>query len=715
MRSCLAFAAILALLPACDGDPPPSPGNLILLVELKTDLVPAIEFAAVRTQLFDPADRTDELTRRQVDVALGRDLTTGLRVAELGDLAVGTYLVRVTLVDLADADVLRRDVVVTVRETAGVTVLMTRDCLGVMCPGTGSDPTETACLGGRCVEERCTPETPEYCPVPECTAATECTDVISDCAAPVCEDGTCFVRSETAMCTPVEEYCDPAMGCTAVPVLGDAGGGDAGDAGTGSPIWMQRAYLKASNASSLDYFGFAVSLSGDGNTLAVGARREDSDATGVDGDQSGTGALFSGAVYVFSRSVGGWVQEAYLKASNTDIEDQFGRFVSLSADGNTLAVTAWNEASAAMGVDGDQGDNSASGAGAVYVFARDAGTWSQEAYLKASNTASGDRFGFGLSLSGDGNSLAVGARREESDATGVDGNESDDSSPGAGAVYVFSRASGSWTQQAYLKASNTGGGDRFGSAVSMSADGDTLAVGAPMETSGATGVGGDEDSNSAAGSGAVYLFTRSAATWSQEAYIKASNTGPRDEFGSSLFLSPDGTTLAVGANLEDSTATGVDGDQSNDGASDAGAVYVFATSGGVWVQQAYLKASNTDPTDEFGVSLSLDADGSTLAVGAYREASAARGVGGDEGDDSAPGGGAVYVFSRTGETWTAESYLKASNTGTDDEFGWSLSLSADGTTLAVAAQGEASAGRGVDADQTDNAASGAGAVYTFTR
>ncbi len=226
----MALAAILFLLPACDSDPPPPDGNLILLVELKTDLIPAIEFAAVRTQLFDPADRADELTRRQVDVALGRDLTTGLRVAELGDLAVGTYLVRVALVDLADTEILRRDVVVTVRETAGVTVLMTRDCVGVMCPATGSDPTETACLGGRCVEDRCTPETPEYCPVPECAAAAECADAVSSCAAPVCEDGTCFISSDATMCGG-DEYCDPTVGCRVLPDPGDGGAGDAGDAG----------------------------------------------------------------------------------------------------------------------------------------------------------------------------------------------------------------------------------------------------------------------------------------------------------------------------------------------------------------------------------------------------------------------------------------------------------------------------------------------------
>ena len=86
--------------------------------------------------------------------------------------------------------------------------------------------------------------------------------------------------------------------------------------------------------------------------------------------------------------------------------------VALSADGNTLAVSAPFEDSRATGIGGDQLDNSVSQAGAVYVFARTRGVWSQQAYLKASNTGEaedGDQFGFSLALSDDGNTLAAGA------------------------------------------------------------------------------------------------------------------------------------------------------------------------------------------------------------------------------------------------------------------------------------------------------------------
>ncbi|MDW8312587.1 MAG: FG-GAP repeat protein, partial [Burkholderiales bacterium] len=132
-----------------------------------------------------------------------------------------------------------------------------------------------------------------------------------------------------------------------------------------------------------------------------------------------------------------------------------------------------------------------------------------------------------------------------------------------------------FVQQAYVKASNTGAGDWFGWSVALSGDGNTLAVGARLEDSSATGVNGDESNDSAFDSGAVYVFVRSGTTWSQQAYIKASNTEEWDVFGSSVALSSDGNTLAVGAPWEDSNATGVNGDQSNDSASGSGAVYVF--------------------------------------------------------------------------------------------------------------------------------------------
>ena len=169
-----------------------------------------------------------------------------------------------------------------------------------------------------------------------------------------------------------------------------------------------------------DQFGYAVALSGDGNTLAVGAEMEGSAAAGINGNQADNSADAAGAVYVFARSGGGWSQQAYIKASNPGSNDQFGAALALSADGNTLAVAAQFEDSAATGINGNQADNSMSESGAVYVFTRAGGKWSQQAYVKASNTGEqddGDTFGYAVALSDDGNTLAVGAPGEDSGRT----------------------------------------------------------------------------------------------------------------------------------------------------------------------------------------------------------------------------------------------------------------------------------------------------------
>ena len=125
---------------------------------------------------------------------------------------------------------------------------------------------------------------------------------------------------------------------------------------------------------------------------------------------------------------------AYLKASNTEPGDRFGDALSLSADGNTLVIGALSEDSSAIGINGDRNDNSADGAGAAYVFVRSEGIWQQQAYLKASNTRPFFSFGSALSLSADGNTLGVGARGEESVATGINDDQNDTSALRAGAA-----------------------------------------------------------------------------------------------------------------------------------------------------------------------------------------------------------------------------------------------------------------------------------------
>jgi hypothetical protein len=403
-------------------------------------------------------------------------------------------------------------------------------------------------------------------------------------------------------------------------------------------------------------------------------------------------------------------QQAFLKASNTEYVDEFGYSVAVS--GNTVVVGAWLESSSATGVNGNQSDNSAPYSGAAYVFIRSGTTWSQQAYLKASNPdgplpgeySGGDQFGYSVAVSGD--TVVVGAVHEDSSATGVDGDQSDNSAIDSGAAYVFVHNGTTWTQQAYLKASNTEAGDWFGGSVAVS--GDTVVVGAGGEDSNATGVNGDQSANSATNSGAACVFVRNGTNWSQQAYLKASNTDAGDGFGFSVSVS--GDTVVVGAYRESSSATGVNGDKSDNSALASGAAYVFVRSGTNWTQQAYLKASNTETYDDFGAPVSVSGD--TVVVGAYAEASSARGVNGNQSNNSAQYAGAAYVFVRSGTNWTQQAYLKASNTDAGDSFGMSVSVS--GGTVIVGAYAEASSARGVNGNQSNNGTAYAGAAYIFT-
>ncbi len=322
-------------------------------------------------------------------------------------------------------------------------------------------------------------------------------------------------------------------------------------------------------------------------------------------------------------------------------------------------------------------------------------------YFKASNTNSDDRFGQVVKLSADGSTLAIAAHLEKSNATGINGDESDNSLNQAGAIYVFKRVGAQWSQQAYIKASNTDDWDLFGHSMDLSADGSILAVGAPREDSVATTINGNENDNSGSSIGAAYIFTRAAGVWSQEAYIKASEappTGHMLSFGVDVALDSSGSTLAVGSEW------GRSGDNAT------GLAHIYVRSGTTWNEQQILSASNADSSDGFGLALALSGDGNTLAVGAPNEESAARGINGDQSDNSADHAGAVYMFNRIASSWTQQAYIKASNAGEGDYFGNELSLSGDGTLLAVGVPRESSSS---EVSQFSDSLSWSGTTYVF--
>jgi hypothetical protein len=359
--------------------------------------------------------------------------------------------------------------------------------------------------------------------------------------------------------------------------------------------WVQQAQLAAARPVQGSGFGFSLSLSDDGSTLAVGAPFE----SGIDA-QAGE----QGAVHVFGREGGRWSAPARLAAAPG--ADRFGVSVSLSGRGDVLAV----------GTPGQDGE-AIRDLGAVHVFGRDTGAWTQRADLRASDPRADDGLGTSVALSIDGRTLAVGAQ-----------------SPGRGAVHVFQQGTVGWNEQDVLVFGNGASThERFGARLALSADGSTLAVGA----AGAVGDGARH-----AGPGAVYLFARDADQWQQQARLAASNAEAGDAFGGQLALSADGHVLAVAALHEASAATGLDGSQSDNRAPQAGAVYLFARDAAAWRQQRYLKATNTGAGDVFGSALALSGDGGVLAVGAHLEDGGPAGT--RTQDRFLQNSGAVYLY-----------------------------------------------------------------------
>lgn len=448
---------------------------------------------------------------------------------------------------------------------------------------------------------------------------------------------------------------------------GGGGGGGGGGSTAAAAAWTQQAYAKAANADSLDQYGVAVAVSSD--TLVVGAQGEASNQTGITNGASASsnnGAAGAGAVFVYTRSGSAWSQQAYLKAPNAEAGDNFGSAVAI--DGDTIVVGApaedSNLTSVANGTTAS-GDNSAAAAGAAYVFRRTGGSWAQEAYLKGSGIAAGANFGYAVAISGD--TIVVGAHGENSST---------------GAVYVFKRSGTSWAEEQRLTAVNGRGSDDFGISVAISSD--TVAVGAIGESSNQASVTNGATASadtSAASAGAVYVYKRSGATWTQEAYLKANNSEAGDNFGFSVAVSSD--TVLVGAVGEAGTQ---------------GAAYVFTRSGTTWSQQAYLKASNASGGHNFGAGVGLY--GNTAVIGADGVSSSA---------------GATYVFSRSGTSWSQAAYLRAVNADSSDYMGAAVAVY--GSTVASGAAGEASSQATITNGTTassDNSLTSAGAAYIYT-
>lgn len=257
--------------------------------------------------------------------------------------------------------------------------------------------------------------------------------------------------------------------------------------------------------------------------------------------------------------------------------------------------------------------------------------------LTADDGDSEDEFGRSVTLSSDGSTALVGAPFDE-DPNGTE----------AGAAYVLVDDDG-WQQTAKLTAADGDANDRFGAAVGLTGDGTTAIVGAPR----------DEDPNGLR-AGAAYVFTADGG-WSQVSKLTAGDGEAPDLFGKTIAVSGDGSTAVIGTPNDD--------DPNGDG---GGSAYVFTADGG-WDQSARLVPEDGDAGDVFGLSVAVSGDGTTALVGAPRD-----------GDPNGPEAGSAYVFADS-DGWGQTTKLSPADGDSDDEFGGSVALAADGGTALVGA------------------------------
>lgn len=309
--------------------------------------------------------------------------------------------------------------------------------------------------------------------------------------------------------------------------------------------WLEEAYIKEIVPKSFAFFGLSARISSDGSTLTyVATGCNDYEAINGLPAPVNPSVIESPAIYIYVRDVSNsWNLQACIKGSFSDELDSFGNFI-LSEDGRMLIVGAEGEDSSETGVQQIPlvANNNAENSGAVYVFVSDGNIWTQQAYIKSSNTESGDGFGRTISLNKNGTVLAISALGEDSEDRN---NQTDNTRQDAGAVYVFERNGPTWNQTDYIKPENIDAIGSFGSGLSFNDAGDFLAIGDPNENSDSAGVGGDA-SNKNHDSGAVYLFKKNGNTWSQQIRIKANEPVSGEKFSlGSLSDSVDGLILTA--------------------------------------------------------------------------------------------------------------------------------------------------------------------------
>ena len=349
--------------------------------------------------------------------------------------------------------------------------------------------------------------------------------------------------------------------------------------------WIEMQKILAYDGSAEDYFGISVSI--DGDYAIVGAFEDDDNGIG------------SGSAYIYHKDGSVWTQQAKLTASDGSVNDGFGYSVSISEDYVVIGAyhddncngsayifhrngTTWTEQAKLMAtditsgffgwsvsIDGDYavigacGDNSnGSWSGSAYMFQRNGTTWIMQAKLTTSIAAAFDYFGTSVFISGD--YTVIGA-------PGYQGTN-------CSSAYIFQRSETTWIEQAILIPSDGEDYDFFGQSVSIL--GDYAIIGAP-------GSFYYEPST-----GSAYIFHRIGTTWTEQEKLTASDGEDYDFFGKSISIDVDYAVI------------GAWGD--NDYGFASGSAYIFQRNGATWVEQAKLIASDSEPDDYFGNSVSIN-------------------------------------------------------------------------------------------------------------
>lgn len=356
-------------------------------------------------------------------------------------------------------------------------------------------------------------------------------------------------------------------------------------------------------------------------------------AVSADGNTAVTGGLHDnndvGAIWIYTRSGGIWAQQG------TKLVGTGGTGTLGNQQGVSVAISADGNTV----VEGGPADNN--NVGAFWTFTRSNGVWTQQGNkVSAADFISKD-FGSGpinpeqgssIAISGDGNTVIEG---------GYWDNDL------VGAAWVYTRQGGVWTEQKKL-VDSTGIGSSQGFCVAMSTDGNTAAV------------GGSTDNNY---NGAVWIYIKGTHGWTRQVKLIGTGATSFAGQGASAALSADGNTLAEGANFDNN---------------ETGAVWIFTRTGTAWTQQGgKLSPPESVAPSRQGNSVSLSADGNTLIEGGYR----------DNGDV-----GGAWIFTRAGGSWTQKTKLFGTGGTTGDDQGYSVAISADGSTAFSGAISDSSIG-----------------------